>query len=191
VAQRWNAAGCLRRAPAIAGTALCALLALTACHGEHARQRDQEHDVQVGDRDSLPLGPGDIRILNADSTVELALVGEKVTSGLSPKMLAQIRSKTSATEDSGSGLGSSISRMVKSAVNTAVAKQVSYPISDIKDVRYEGGRLVFVWKDGKPMNLLEHSNVNGKPVLQSFRPEDAQAFVKAFRTRKAALTTPE
>lgn len=191
MAHRWIAAGHVRRAPAFAIAALSVLFAVTACHGEHARQREQQQDVQISDRDSLPLGPGDIRILNADSTVELALVGEKITSGLSPKMLADIRNKTSEKDDSGSGLGSSISRMVKSAVTTAMSKQVSYPISDIQDVRYEGNRLVFVWKDGKPMNLLEHSNVNGKPVLQSFRPEDAQAFVKAFHTRKAALTTPE
>jgi hypothetical protein len=188
VGHRWNSIG---RTPAVAGVALSLLFAVTACNGEHARRSAQRQAAQFGARDSTPLGPGDIRIQNADSTVELALVGERITSGLSPKMLAEIGSKTSTKEDTGGGLGSSISRMVKSAVQTAVAKQVSYPISDIKDVRYEGNRLVFVWKDGKPMDLLEHSNVNGKPVLESFRPQDAEAFVAAFRARKGALTTPE
>lgn len=191
MAQRRTAALSARRAAASAAGAVCAVLSMTACHGEHARERSQAQAVQVLDRDSLPLDPGDIRILNADSTVELALVGDKVTSGLAPKVLAKIKDETSAKEDTGNDFGNSLSRVIKSAVSTAMSKQVSYPVSDIQDVRYEGGRLVFVWKDGKPMNLLEHSSVDGKPVLQSFKPEDAQAFVAAFRRRKAVLTTPE
>lgn len=176
-----------RRARSLIWLPLAALVLLAACHTERARRREQERAVKVTPRDSLPLGPGDIRIVNADSSVELALVGDKVESGLSDKTLADIDSKADMHDDSGSGLGPRIARLVKSAVRGAVARRVTYPVAEIQDVRYQNGRLDFIWKDGKPMTILEHSNVNGKPVLDSFRPEDAQAFVTAFRARKAQL----
>lgn len=177
------------RARMLPRVALAAAVLLTACHSERARRREQQRAMTMAPRDSLTLGPGDIRIVNADSSVELALVGDKVESGLSDKTLKEVATKTDTSEDSGSGLGASIARTVKSAVRGALSRRVTYPVSDIQDVRYEDGRLKFIWKDGKPMTLIENANVNGKKVLNSFRPADAQAFVTAFRARKAQVTT--
>src|SRR5689334_6874763 len=58
------------------------------------------------------LGPGDLRIYNVDSTVDLVLKGDEILAGLSPKMIAKIQGEldTSASNDA-SGIGGSISKM--------------------------------------------------------------------------------
>jgi hypothetical protein len=45
---------------------------------------------------------------------------------------------------------------------------------------------VFEW-NGSPVTMFENTKVNGKPVLESFPPADAQRFVEAVRARKRAL----
>jgi len=51
-------------------------------------------------------------------------------------------------------------------------------------VRYEAGKLEFFWKDGSRMRLFENANVDKKPVSETFRPQDAERFIAAFKARK-------
>jgi hypothetical protein len=137
-------------------------------------------------RDSAPpLGPGDVRIQNSDSSVQIAIVGNKVVGGLSPKTLDKVRRGTDTSAVSGNGLGATIERAVKSSVQSALSKQVEYPVAEINDVRYENGKLTFYWKDGKKMRLLENTHVDNHPVLETFRPDEANRFIQAFHARKS------
>jgi hypothetical protein len=131
------------------------------------------------------LRAGDVRIVTEDSGVDLAMLGDSISTGLSPSVLAKVRRETDTTTVRRSGFGASIERMVKSTVSSAIGTRVSFPLSAVKDVRYEGGAIRFDWT-GKPLSLFDHSNVNGRPVLESFRPADAQRFVDAVMARKAA-----
>jgi hypothetical protein len=130
------------------------------------------------------LGPGDLRIYNADSTVDLILAGDKILGGLSPKTIAKIKGKleTSASGDT-SGLGASISQIVKKSVAGAIGTHGVYSLSDIRDIRYEGDQIVFDWKDGGKHQLFGSTKVDGEKVSNSFRPEDAQRFIDAVRVR--------
>jgi hypothetical protein len=132
-----------------------------------------------------PLGPGDVRIVTADSGIDLALIGDSISTGLSPYALDKVRRDTDTAKVTGTGFGASIEKMVKGAVAGAIGTRVAFPLSAVKDVRYEGGRLQFEWA-GTPVNLFEHSKVNGRPVLESFPPDDARRFVEAVRARKRA-----
>lgn len=129
------------------------------------------------------LGPGDVRIVSADSGVDLALLGDSISAGLSAKSLEKVRRETDTTTVTGSGFGASIEKIVKSTVASAIGTRVSFPLSAVKDVRYEDGELKFDWT-AKPIHMFTASTSHGKPIMQSFRPEDAQRFVAAVRARK-------
>jgi hypothetical protein len=163
--------------------AIALALALVAC--SH-RDSDEDRAASALPESStiVPDDGRDVRIMTTGNEVDLALVGDTITSGLSEQTLAKARHETDASAVEGTGIGASIERMVKSGVQTALGTRVAIPISALNDVRYEHGAIVFDWKK-KPMAFVK-TNVNGKPIMESFRPEDAQRFVAAVRARKRA-----
>ena len=144
------------------------------------------------------LAAGDMRIYNADSSVDLILQGDRILAGLSPKTIAKIKTEmeSSAAEDT-SGLGGSIAQIVKKSVAGAIGTHGAFPIGAIRDIRYEGGpvgEIVIDWKDGGTHELFGNTKVDGSRVGKSFRREDAEPFVAAVKARMAqgpsAPTTP-
>ncbi len=132
------------------------------------------------------LAPGDMRIYNTDSTVDLVLKGDEILAGLSPKMVAKIQTQldTSASHDTG-GIGGSISQIVKRSVAGAIGTHAAFQLSDIRDIRYEGDQIVFEWKDGQQHQMFGGTKVNHGRVSNSFRREDAERFVEAVKARLA------
>jgi hypothetical protein len=163
--------------------AVVAALAVVACS-----RRDQDEDRGAGSPSEtaaiMPDDGRDVRISTTGNEVDLALVGDTITSGLSEQTLAKARHETDASAVQGTGIGASIERMVKSGVQTALGTRVAIPISALNDVRYEHGAIVFDWKK-EPLAFVKTS-VNGKPIMESFSPADAQRFVNAVRARKRA-----
>jgi hypothetical protein len=136
-----------------------------------------------GGAEAHPLQRGDIRIVSVDSGVDLALLGDTVSGGLSQYSLAKVKRETDTLTVKGTGVGADIERMVKGTVQSAVATRVAFPVSAVRDVRYEGGRIIFDWND-KPRYLFGKMNVNKKDVMGSFSPADAERFVDAVRARR-------
>jgi hypothetical protein len=143
--------------------------------------RDQGN---VSHRDTMTLGPGDVRITNQDSSVDLAAVGQRIVVRLSDKTMAKVHEGTDTTKLRDSGLGGSIERMVKRTVASALGQQFEYPIADVRDARYENGAIVLD-VNGREPRLLANTKVGGKKLMESFRPEDAQRFVAAVNAKKA------
>jgi hypothetical protein len=131
------------------------------------------------------LGPGDIQIYNSDSTVDLILKGNQVLAGLSPKTVAKIRQNLDkpSTRDT-SGLAGMIAQTVKQTVSSSIGMHVVYPVSEIRDIRYENGNLIIEKQDGGETRLFEHSKVD-KNETRGFPEADAQRFIAAVRARKA------
>lgn len=167
---------------------LGALLTLPSCRS----RADDEASVPVNvSRPStaaaaVPMAPGDIRITSADSGVDLALIGDSISGGLSAYALAKVRRETDTNAVTGSGIGASIEKMVKGTVQSALGTRISVPVASVKDVRYDGERLVFDW-NGKPPEHFGTAKVNNKDVMASFSPEDAQRFVVAVRARQRTV----
>jgi hypothetical protein len=166
------------------------VLALVLISGYVVRHMSgRSHRVRVETEMPPPnaLGPGDLRIYSADSSVDLMLVGDKILAGLSPKTVAEVKTKleTSAARDT-SGLGGSIAQIVKKSVAGAIGTHAAFPLSDIRDVRYDGDQIVVEWKDGKTHNLFGGTSVNDRKVSNSFRPEDAKRFIDAVHERMGA-----
>jgi hypothetical protein len=136
----------------------------------------------------VALGPGDMRILSVDSSVELVLMGDKILAGLSPQKVAKIRTdlEKSSGKDT-AGLGGSIAQIVKKTVAGAIGTHIAYPLTEIRDIRYESGRLVIESNDGRENRLFGDTKIDGKELSNAFRPEDARRFTDAVRARQAAL----
>ena len=131
------------------------------------------------------MQPGDVRIVSTDNGIDLALLGDTISSGLSEHALSKAKEGTDTAAVKGSGFGASIEKMVKSQVQTAIGTRVAFPLSAVRDIRSENGTIVFDG-DPNPGNLFKGTKVNGKPLLESFSAADAQRFVDAVRARKTA-----
>ena len=132
------------------------------------------------------MTPGDIRIVSADSGIDLALIGDSISGGLSAHALAKVRREMDTNAVTGSGFGASIEKMVKGTVQTALGTRISVPVASVKDVRYDGQRIVFDW-NGKTPDHFGDAKVNNKDVMASFSAEDAQRFVVAVRARQRVV----
>jgi hypothetical protein len=174
--------GVMRRA-ALAAFAVLPLF-VAACGGDSKVKINGTNldDAKLVRRDSArSLGPGDIRIASQDSAVELSLVGDSIVAGLGARVRDKVAHDLDTTNVSGTGLGSSIEKMVKGTVASALDHEVMFPLSQISDVKSDAGRLTFFDKDGHQMKVFgSDKDRDGK----TFSPNDADAFVAAFKAKK-------
>lgn len=160
-----------------------AVLLAAACGGRDSDDRGGAQQGNVAHRDSaLTLGPGDVKIVNEDSSVEMAVVGRQIVVRLSDKTMDKVRRETDTTHTD-SGFGGSIERMVKRTVQSALGQQFTYPLADVRDAKYEDGAIV-IDANGKQPRLFANTKFNGKKLLESFRPDDARRFVDAVNKKK-------
>lgn len=156
---------------------VASVLVLAACGHD-------DSDMSIAGGETVRLAQGDARITSRDGAIDLMLLGERIVVGLSDSVLREIRDKTDTSQlESDGGIGASIERFVKSKVQTTLAKRVEYPLSDIRDARYEKGRIVFDYVDGARFAMLENAESDNAPVLASFSEADSERFVEAVRQR--------
>jgi len=137
------------------------------------------------------LVPGDMRIYNRDSSVDLVLAGNNILAGLSPKTIAKVKDAVNAkTAGETTGLGGSIAQIVKTSVASAIGTHASYPVSEIRDIRYEDNTIVVEWKNGDERQLFSNTTVQGEKVSRTFPQEDAERFIAAVKDRMAHPVPP-
>lgn len=76
-----------------------------------------------------------------------------------------------------------IANTVRNTVTSFLDRSIEYPVSELRDVQYRDGRLVFVTEDGE--RIFQDVEINDTDVAAGFRPADARAFVREFRAVKA------
>jgi len=169
-------------------SAVIALAMVAVACGRHDSNRDArnvETQGNVANRDTaLTLGPGDVKIVSEDSSVDLALVGQRIVVRLSDKTMNKVRSETDAMGVKDSGFGGSIERLVKRTVQSALAHQFEYPLSEVRDAKYENGAIVIEPNGDRQPRVLANTKINGRKLMESFRPDDAKRFVAAVNTKK-------
>ena len=169
---------------------VAAALVAAACSSKPAdRAKDEAPDGGVTlSKTTVPvsddsLGAGDVRIVATNGGIDLALIGDSISSGLSRSALQKVRDETDTAKVTGTGFGASIEKMVKGTVQGAVGTRVSFPVSAVREARYDGEKIVFEW-EGEPRKIFDNAKVDGKPLLASFLPEEARRFVDAVNARK-------
>jgi len=137
------------------------------------------------------LGPGDMRLYNADSSVDVVLIGDKIEAGLSAKTVNKVKGELEASRSKDtSGLGGMIGQNVKTSVAGAIGTHAVFPLSEIKDIEYSDGRIHVQWMDGSNRDLFNNTTVNKEKVSNSFNEADAKRFVAAVRARKGLPASP-
>ena len=162
-----------------------------ACEDAEVRtssDRRDRSDATFAKRDTnRTLGPGDVRIMNADSSIELAVIRDSIVTGFGSRVMAEIAKGTDTSQIKGDGFGANIQKMVKSTVASALNHEMRYSVRDVERVQYTGGKIEMYWKDGSRMKLFENMKQSGKPVSETFSEADAEQFIAAFDAKKAAL----
>lgn len=131
------------------------------------------------------LGPGDLQIFNADSTVDLILKDDKIYAGLSPQTIARVREKLARSGDRDtSGLGAGIAQFVKQQVAEKIGTRAVYDINDMRDMRYDDGRILIEWRRGGEDQLLGNVKVDDNRASNRFRREDAERLIAAVKERQ-------
>ena len=136
------------------------------------------------------LGAGDLRIYSIDSTVDVVLRGNELLTGLSPKTVAKVRAEVDkSTARETTGLGGSIAQIVKTTVAGAIGTHVDYSIAEIRDVRFDAGRIIIELARGGETQLFGNTRVNHNdhPL---FREEDVKRLADAIRARQHELPRP-
>ncbi len=169
-----------------------AFVVASACSSrtERSEQRERDEAPDGGVTLSKPktaitedtLAAGDARIVATRGGVDLALIGDSISTGLSPEVLRKVRRETDTATVTGSGFGAQIEKMVKGSVAGSIGTRVSFPVSAVREVHYDGEKIVFEW-NGEPRKIFEQAKVDGKPLLASFSPEDSKRFADAVNAR--------
>ena len=154
----------------------------------HKRPARSKHTMRMETEVPPPsaLAPGDMRIYNRDSSVDLILKGNSILAGLSPKTIAKVKDAVNEkTSGETTGIGGSIAQIVKSSVASAIGTHASYPLNEIRDIRYEDNTIVLEWKNGDEHELFRDTKVDGEKVSRTFAQEDAERFIAAVKDRMA------
>src|SRR5262245_61528012 len=109
------------------GVALAMPMFVIACGDTKTRVtggRDRSNATFAARDTTRKLGPGDVLIVNADSSIELGLYGDSIITGFGTKVMNEIRDKTDTGAVSGSGFAASIEKMVKNSVASAMSHQI-------------------------------------------------------------------
>lgn len=133
----------------------------------------------------------DYGITTKDGSVQLLLSGSRVTMQVSEETLRRVdESFQRRTERRGRSLGdaiaSSILKETARDIDARLRTPIEVDIGDIEEVRYENGRLQFVYREPRP-RAFEKVQVGSAPAVAAFSDEDARAFVEKFRQVKAGL----
>jgi hypothetical protein len=146
---------------------------------DHVRVEGQAPAAQT-------LAAGDVQIFNEDSTVDVILSGDRLSAGLSPQKLAAVREEIArSTAKDTAGLGGSIAQLVKKTVSDKLSLRAVYPLADIEQLRYDDGRILIRWRDGKEGALLgDNIKVDNDRDANRFRRADAERLIAAVQARR-------
>jgi hypothetical protein len=130
--------------------------------------------------------PEEVRILTRNGAAFMSLRGEEVVAGLSDSLreVVAMEMKREMPKD-GSGLGGMISDAVRSGVEKLLDKEITVPVSDIRDIDYRGNRIVIVYKDRNHKRLLDFDTIKNsdEALLEQFSEQDARRLVDAVRVK--------
>jgi len=163
------------------------VLLLAACRTPDKNEpRVAEGDSGRGTVSGVDRPADSLTITNRDGSVDMGLAGGSVWMALSDSVRAKVRADLAkdAGDTTRGGLGGFIERTVKKNVQGLLEQRVTRPLSEIRDVRYDGERIVFDYS-GSSLVKFESIKVNkDEPVLASFRESDARRFVAEVRRAK-------
>jgi hypothetical protein len=173
-------------------TALFLFLAVLFPAGVSLAHGHGRHGMSFGDCEVAPpatWGPrheaGRARYVMAtrDGAVELLLTPRRVALQLSDRTMREIdREMDRELEDEDGVLADAIKSAVIGGVRAMLRHSLECPMDELRDARYRDGRLELVTVDGE--RVFEDIEIDDRDLLESFRAQDARAFVEEFQRLK-------
>lgn len=136
---------------------------------------------------------GSVSIRTTNGALVMALRHDSVVMAFSDSLRDAVKAEVDKStrearriDSSASGLERAVRGVVQQTVSTAMRevfdKARGFPVSSLRDVRYERGAIRFDF-ERKPTWNFESMKTDGTPILEQFHPADAARFVGAVRAR--------
>lgn len=125
----------------------------------------------------------DIAIVTTDGAITLAIRADSLRLRFSDSLQKVVDKDLDTAKVEGNGIGANIAKMVKKQVASSLAGEMSTPLGDIEDARYENGTIVFVYADKSRKQPFGNTKTNNKPLMSSFSVADAERFVEYVKGR--------
>lgn len=136
-------------------------------------------DMDLGGED---LGPDRFAIHSTDGGLRLALTNDFVYFALSDSVVAVARQEMQDSMPR-EGIRGAIAGMVRGGVNRALSFRARYPVAEIRDIRWEDGRMLVEFEDGR-RSFGDNVEVDDRPVEEAFDSSAVEAFSAEFRRAK-------
>lgn len=159
-------------------------LATLACFG--GDKKEEKGDVKIAFGDAAekepPLGEGDVRITSIDGSFVMSVIGDTVRMNLSDSLRNSVKKDIDTSAADKGGFASAITKSVGSVVSGAMGFVVRIPVEQVRNLRYENGKIRFdVSGGGVKVNTSDKNNGNTE-----FAEEDAKRFIDAVEARQRA-----
>ncbi len=121
---------------------------------------------------------------NADEEVTLLVTDRVLALQLSDRTMHTVdrelhrKAREHDADEDDNALAEALRSAVVGAVRSLLDHSLVCPLDEIRDVRYESGRLVILARDGR--EVFENIDHDDEDVLASFEPSDARIFVREF-----------
>lgn len=138
-------------------------------------------DLDLGDLAVTSELPGSLvdAVTTEDGHIELGVTDAVLFSRLSESLRDEIQSEMDNETADETGLGGTIARAVTGAVAEGLAVTVSVPLDQVRDVRYENGRVEIEMVDGQP-SPFENAKTDDEPMLSRFTDAAGRRLADAF-----------
>lgn len=136
-----------------------------------------------------PVAPahGDrIRIITTNRAAFLALQGDDIVAGFTDSLQRSVRQEIARDMKDESKMGRMIGEVVASGVSKVLGKQLSVPLAEVRDIDYDGKRIVIDYRRGRKDAMITLESLKGdgdKTLLEQFSEADARRFVEAVKVR--------
>lgn len=128
--------------------------------------------------------PDDMAITTTKGEMMLTVRTDSMRMRISDAMRASVDSAMTKN-DTGTGFGAWIARTAMGVARKGMSVEVSVPLSSVQDARVVDGTLVFTYKSGT-RDPFQNVKANKRPLLESFKSEDAEQFAAYVRGRIGA-----
>lgn len=144
--------------------------------------------IGCGDRDQVDFSGDELgaelhSILSEDGFVKMGLTREWVYFALSDSARAEAQSEIREDAEAG-GVRGFFGGIMESVLGRALGFRAKFAVSDIQDIRWEDGRMRFVFDD--PDRRVDENLQIGEDgdVTEAFTEEEVRAFAEVFRAVK-------
>jgi len=146
---------------------------ISACPGRYVHWSDRRDPVDA--RFTITTEDGDVTLLLTDRDVVFQL---------SDRSLHRVhRELRDAEREQDNWLASAIVTAVTGTVREVLDHGLMCHVSDLRDVSYEDGRLIFTARSGR--RVFSRMHICDEDVSGAFSERDARSFVREFRRVKA------